>query len=135
MRLLQRDSAEIHVTRRHFGTLLAMGSTAILAACSRGSKPAKTTEEPLDLSARFAGFAATDEPDVDPARVVWPDYVTDAAPEVRSLYEFQLTNGELMRYMPCFCGCNDGGHFNNRDCYIRAVNPDGSAVFDSMAPT
>ena len=45
-------------------------------------------------------------------------------------------NGGLMRYIPCFCGCNGGsGHMNNRDCYVQAVHPDGSVTVDSMAPT
>jgi hypothetical protein len=57
-------------------------------------------------------------------------------PEVKRLYEFQIVNGPLMRYMPCFCGCGQTAeHRGNRDCYVKAVNPDGSVVFDSMAPT
>jgi hypothetical protein len=41
-----------------------------------------------------------------------------------------------MRYMPCFCGCGqNAGHRNNRDCYVKAVNADGSVIVDSMAPT
>ena len=70
------------------------------------------------------------------SKVVWPDFVLRAGPDVKRLYEFQVTHGELMRYMPCFCGCGQGaGHRSNRDCYVRDVNSDGSVVFDSMAPT
>lgn len=80
-------------------------------------------------------YEVADELDGDLAKVVWPDFVTDSGPEVQRLYEFQVTNGELMRYMPCFCGCGqDVGHRNNRDCYVKRVNADGSVVFDSMAP-
>jgi len=47
--------------------------------------------------------------------------------EQTGLYEFQVVNGDLMRWMPCFCGCHrSDGHRNNRDCYVEAVNPDGS---------
>jgi hypothetical protein len=89
-----------------------------------------------DFSARFAGFEAADEPNADPSKVVWPAFLARATPELRALYEFQLVNGELMRYMPCFCGCqNEDGHVNNRDCYIDTVHPDGSVTFDAMAPT
>ena len=89
-----------------------------------------------DFSARFAQFDAAAEPNGDLAKVVWPDFVTNADPEVRALYEFQITHGELMRYMPCFCGCGrDAGHRSNRDCYVQQVNADGSVVLDSMAPT
>ena len=77
-----------------------------------------------------------DEPNADPARVVWPDFVQRAGGDVRKLYEFQLVNGELMKYMPCFCGCGrTSGHKSNRDCYVQQVRPDGSVAFDAMAPT
>jgi hypothetical protein len=53
-------------------------------------------------------------------------------PEVKELYAFQVENGDLMRFMPCFCGCHlEDGHRSNRDCYVEAVNPDGSVVFDA----
>ena len=50
---------------------------------------------------------------------------------------FQVVNGDLMSWIPCFCGCgSDGsGHRNNRDCYVKQVRPDGSVLFDQMAPT
>jgi hypothetical protein len=99
-----------------------------------GPDPARGAS--TDFSARFAAFEVADEPNADPAKVTWPSFVTRAGSDVQRLYEFQLVNGELMRYMPCFCGCQDeDGHRNNRDCYVKAVNPDGSAVLDSMAPT
>ena len=88
-----------------------------------------------DFSARFAGFEAAAEPNGDLSKVEWPDYVREAGPEVRRLYEFQITHGELMRYMPCYCGCRNDGHRSNRDCYVKAVKPDGSVILDSMAPT
>ena len=89
-----------------------------------------------DLSDRFATFQPADEPNGDLAKVVWPAFVTRGGPEVQRLYEFQIQNGDLMKYMPCFCGCGkDDGHRSNRDCYVKAVNSDGSVVLDSMAPT
>ena len=89
-----------------------------------------------DFSARFAEFEVAEAPNGDLAKVVWPRYVLQAGPEIMDLYAFQVTNGHIMRYMPCFCGCGmSDGHHNNRDCYIQAVNADGSVVFDAMAPT
>jgi hypothetical protein len=90
----------------------------------------------VDVAARFAAFAPADEPNGDLSTVVWPAFVTEADPEVQRLYAFQIEHGELMRYMPCFCGCGQSaGHRSNRDCYVQAVNPDGSVVLDAMAPT
>ncbi|HEX5503659.1 MAG TPA: PCYCGC motif-containing (lipo)protein [Thermomicrobiales bacterium] len=110
--------------------LLAAGAVALL----RGPLAGRATAEDR-VAARFAAYAAADEPDGDLARVVWPDFVTAAGPEVQRLYAFQVEHGDLMKYMPCYCGCGRSGHRSNRDCYVRQVNADGSVVFDSMAPT
>jgi hypothetical protein len=115
--------------------------TAVLGVwlgVDRGGRPsssgARTVE--TDFSARFAGYEPALEPDGKLSKVSWPEYVYAADPEVQRLYEFNITHGELMRYMPCFCGCGrNAGHRSNRDCYVREVRPDGSVVLDPMAPT
>jgi nitrous oxide reductase len=127
------------LTRRRF-LVLGAASVVAVAGCSSGGSGGSTssgaTGSAVDYSSRFETFEAAVEPDGDLSMVVWPDFVTESGPEVRRLYEYQVTNGELMRYMPCFCGCGqNAGHRNNRDCYVQEVNTDGSVVFDSMAPT
>jgi hypothetical protein len=125
------------MSRRRVAALIAAGAAGtLLTAC--GGVAGTPQREPAanDFAARFAGFAAADEPNGDLTKVVWPDFVLRAGGDVRVLYEFQVVNGDLMRYIPCFCGCNrSDGHRNNRDCYVESVNPDGSVVFDAMAPT
>ena len=142
------------MTRRRFVVLCGLAAAGVAAAgCTTGgggpSNPAppratsgsvsgpQWADAPVvDFSARFAGFPVADEPNGDLARVVWPDFVERAGGDVRRLYEFQVVNGDLMKYMPCFCGCGrTDGHKSNRDCYVREVKPDGSVVFDEMAPT
>jgi hypothetical protein len=124
--------------RRDFlssATLLALGAGA--AACGGGSDSAPSTAPPeRDLAARFAKYRVASEPNGDLAKVTWPSFVTDAPAEVKTLYEFQVTHGNLMKWMPCYCGCGqNAGHKSNRDCYVKTVRADGSVVFDSMAPT
>ena len=123
--------------RRDFlstATLLALGLGA--AACGGGSGSASTTGAAKpDLVARFAKYQVASEPNGDLSKVVWPSYVTDGPAEVKTLYEFQITHGDLMRWMPCYCGCGQSGHKSNRDCYVKSVGSDGSVVFDAMAPT
>jgi uncharacterized protein with PCYCGC motif len=116
--------------------LVAAGLGVLLLSSDHGGSPTSSgAQAPQDFSARFVGYEPAPEPNGDLKKIVWPDYVLKGGAEVRRLYEFQVTHGELMRYMPCFCGCGqNAGHRSNRDCYIRRVNPDGSVVFDSMAP-
>lgn len=115
------------LTRRTALRMMATGAAALVLTACGG--------EQADPAARFAQYQPAPEPDGDLSKVVWPDFVTQAGGDVKALYEFQVQNGELMRYMPCFCGCGGDGHRNNRDCYVKAVSSDGSVVFDNMAPT
>lgn len=131
------------LNRRQFVSWsLGAAAAAAVAGCAPSKRPDADGGSAVsapdaageDFSARFAQFEPADEPNGDLSKVEWQSFVTDG--EVRTLYEFQITHGELMRYMPCFCGCGgDAGHRNNRDCYVREVRADGSVVLDSMAPT
>jgi hypothetical protein len=114
--------------------LLALGAGA--AACGGGGSGSASSTAQSDLAARFAKYRVASEPDGDLAKIIWPSFVADAPAEVKTLYEFQVTHGDLMKWMPCYCGCGqNAGHKSNRDCYIKSVYADGSVVFDSMAPT
>jgi Protein of unknown function with PCYCGC motif len=125
----------VSMSRRAFA-LRAVGVIALAAAGCGGHDDPAIKAGPDGFASRFAKYKPAPEPSGDLDKVVWPDYVLQAPPEVREVYEFQVTHGELMRYIPCFCGCGrNNGHRNNRDCYVRRVNADGSVVFDSMAPT
>jgi hypothetical protein len=128
-------------TRRRFLAAGAAVAAAAAAGCSSNDERSSGStgdgaDDEEDFSARFAQFEPADEPDGDLSKVVWPAFVLAAGADVARLYRFQVTNGAVMRYMPCFCGCGrNDGHRNNRDCYIRRVNADRSVEFDSMAPT
>jgi len=133
-----RIHAGSRLSRRAFGRCAGAGAIALAVTACTGKTGSATTAPNAagDVSARFAFFTAADEPNGNLDRVVWPAFVTQAGPDVRRLYEFQVLHGDLMRYMPCFCGCGkNDGHRNNRDCYVKQVNADGSVVFDQMAPT
>ena len=36
-----------------------------------------------------------------------------------ALYRFATTRGDVLRWMPCTCGCAQVGHTSNRSCYIK----------------
>ena len=51
-----------------------------------------------------------------------------------ALYRFATTRGEVLRHMPCTCGCAAIGHTSNRSCYIKAES-DASVTYTSHAAT
>jgi hypothetical protein len=110
------------VSRRDVVRAALLGAGGLVLAACGGDRPGTQTQVPQRLNA-------------DLAKVQWPAFVTAAGGDVRRLYEFQLTHGELMRYIPCFCGCGASGHTSNHSCFVRSVAADGGAVLDDMAPT
>src|SRR2546422_7234291 len=63
-----------------------------------------------------------------------PDFATHA-PDVQRLYRYAVEDDDLLRYIPCFCGCARFGHRSNRDCYVKSLHDDGSISFTSHAAT
>jgi hypothetical protein len=45
-------------------------------------------------------------------------------PVVQQVYEFAARHPEVLSYVPCYCGCERGGHKANHDCFVktRAAN-------------
>jgi alkanesulfonate monooxygenase SsuD/methylene tetrahydromethanopterin reductase-like flavin-dependent oxidoreductase (luciferase family) len=65
----------------------------------------------------------------------FPEQVRQAPAEVRELYEFAARRPDVLRYMPCFCGCWRAGHRSNYDCFIDKVHDDGRVEIDGMGFT
>lgn len=38
--------------------------------------------------------------------------------QVRAAYAFAAREGDVLQYVPCYCGCEERGHRSNLDCYI-----------------
>ena len=133
---LRAGGSSLEMARPKTTTLACLILSGVLALVLLGCSSGDESRGDVDYSQRFAAYEPAVEPNGDLARVVWPEFVLRAGPEVQELYAFQIENGELMRFMPCFCGCGgQDGHRSNRDCYVREVRADGSVVLDSMAPT
>ncbi|GAB4456646.1 MAG: PCYCGC domain-containing protein [Anaerolineales bacterium] len=57
-----------------------------------------------------------------------------AAPlTVQTAYQFAAANPDLMKQIPCYCGCGAIGHTSNYDCYVAAVDAQGQIAFDNHA--
>ena len=44
---------------------------------------------------------------------------------VKAAYLFAAQHPEVLKYMPCFCGCERGGHRGNDDCFVSARDAAG----------
>jgi uncharacterized protein with PCYCGC motif len=50
-----------------------------------------------------------------------PDVVTAA-------FMFAAEHPEITSYVPCFCGCQQGGHKGNHDCFVRSRAANGDVL-------
>lgn len=62
-----------------------------------------------------------------------PAEVQSAPRTVQTAYQFAAANPDLMKQIPCYCGCGAIGHTSNYDCYIAAVDAQGQITFDNHA--
>lgn len=50
---------------------------------------------------------------------------------VQAIYEFAARHPEVLRYVPCFCGCERMGHGSNHDCFVSRRDPAGRVTWDA----
>ena len=104
----------------------------------------------LSVSLALAGCSSTDEPDLSgPTQksldalaadavktdVKLPDFTKDGDPKARETYALAYQYDEVLRYMPCYCGCGKDGHKSNLNCYIKDKRENGDVVWDTMGMT
>ncbi len=89
------------------GLLTGCGSTATTASADNGLKMAPMSEMP---------------PDVQSAPAV-----------TQQAYQFAVANPDIMKHIPCYCGCGAMGHTSNYSCYVESVDAAGNVKFDSHA--
>ncbi len=47
---------------------------------------------------------------------------------VTAAFKFAAEHPEVLSYVPCFCGCEQGGHRGNHDCFVRARAANGDVL-------
>lgn len=47
---------------------------------------------------------------------------------MRATFEFAARHPEVMKYVPCFCGCARGGHKDNHDCFVSGRDAAGKVT-------
>jgi hypothetical protein len=90
---------------------------AMIVSCS--SEPPATSAPPREraVAAGYAGELPS-LPKVQYASA-------RPAPLTRAAYEFAARHPEILRHMPCFCGCERNGHRNNEDCFVARRDASG----------
>jgi predicted small secreted protein len=59
--------------------------------------------------------------------------IQSAPVAVREAYQFASINPDIMKDIPCYCGCGKVGHTSNYDCYVSNIDDKGVITFDNHA--
>ena len=103
---------QMNISRKIFFTVLIIGlALASLPACS--------TQQETDLH-----MMPMDQ---------MPPEVQSAPVTVQEAYQFTAANPDVMKNIPCYCGCGDIGHTSNYDCYVSDVDAQSNIKFDNHA--
>ncbi len=62
-----------------------------------------------------------------------PSEVQSAPTTVQTAYQFAAANPDVMKNIPCYCGCGNIGHTSNYSCYVSSVDDKGKIAFDNHA--
>lgn len=62
-----------------------------------------------------------------------PAEVHQAPVAVQQAYQFAVANPEVLKQIPCYCGCGAMDHTSNYACYVAGVSEDGVVEYDNHA--
>ena len=62
-----------------------------------------------------------------------PADVQSAPVTVQTAYQFAAANPDMMKNIPCYCGCGNVGHTSNYSCYISGEDSNSQLTFDTHA--
>lgn len=62
-----------------------------------------------------------------------PPDVRAAPVVVQEAYQFAFANPDIMKQIPCYCGCGAMGHASNYACYAAGADADGVITYDPHA--
>jgi len=46
----------------------------------------------------------------------------------RSAYDFAAQHPEVLKYVPCYCGCENEGHGDNESCFVKRRDARGNVT-------
>ena len=96
--------------------ILTLLSSSMLTACSGSAASASN-----DTDSAMAPIAGM------------PAEVQSAPTTVQQAYQFAVANPEVMKQIPCYCGCGSMGHTSNYSCYVQGVDGNGVISYDTHA--
>ena len=91
------------------------------------AKGAEPTPEIIAATEAQAAFGPHKQADLPP--IPFRGYAPPRPVEVvTAAFQFAAEHPEVAAYIPCFCGCQQGGHKGNADCFVRSRAQNGDVI-------
>jgi hypothetical protein len=100
------------------------GATATPSDEAQAADPMTQSDVPPDVAAGTSVDADKWPADLPPLPL-GSYQVTQPVGQVRAAYLFAARHPEVEKYVPCFCGCEMGGHTSNEDCFVGSRDANG----------
>lgn len=105
---------------RRFSILAVALSIAAGVAFASAQAPAKKAATPApSQAAQKITFPPIPSPGFAPGRPV---------DQTRAVYQFAAEHPEVLKYVPCYCGCESSGHPHNESCFVKRRDQAGNVV-------
>lgn len=76
-------------------------------------------------------------------RPAWPEWASSWPPlatpvrrrrhqipqDLHGAYAYAARSHEVLRHIPCYCGCVREGHHSNLNCFVTGFRPDGTPIW------
>jgi hypothetical protein len=100
----------------------ATGDTAAATAAADMQATMAPGDPAGDTAGATGAVTGEDLPTADEIAAGWaarPAFVASAAQRTQAAYAFSLARPDLLRFLPCYCGCVAMEHRSNLDCFIK----------------
>ena len=97
--------------------LLTFGVAIAAAAAATGDQsPVKPAPS---QAAKKLTFPPIPSPGFAPGRPV---------DQTRAVYQFAAEHPEVLKFVPCYCGCESSGHPHNESCFVKRRDATGNVL-------
>jgi hypothetical protein len=108
-------------------TSAAANGTTPAADAPKLAKGADPTPEIIAATEAQAALGPHKQADLPP--IPFQGYAPPRPVEVvTAAFQFAAEHPEVASYIPCFCGCQNGGHKGNADCFVRSRAKNGDVI-------
>jgi hypothetical protein len=106
----------------------ATAAAAQTAAAKKGSIADVHPTPDAEAAAAAAAAIGPHKQDTLPP-IPFRGYAPPRPPNVvTAAFQFAAEHPEIASYVPCFCGCQQGGHRGNEDCFVRRRAQNGDVI-------